>query len=143
MTGHAGGGMGYETKDVRASAILKFTVYLFLVTILVLFLMRLLYVGFARLEARRQPPPPIMRTSPERQAPLPRLQVSPTRDVNDLRRNEEAVLSSYAWVDEPSGIARIPIEEAMQIALRKGYPVRGSGEAPAPSPAAARGGKAK
>ncbi len=143
MSEHASGGMGYETKDVRASAILKFTIYLFLVTILVLFLMRLLYVGFAKHEARQQPPPPIMRTSPERQAPLPRLQVSPTKDVIELKRNEDAVLSSYAWVDEPSGIARIPIEEAMQIALRKGYPVRGAEPAASPSPTVLKGGKAK
>ncbi len=143
MGGHASGGMGYETKDVRASAILKFTIYLFLVTMLVLFLMRLLYVGFARHEARQQPPPPIMRTSPERQAPLPRLQVSPTKDVTELRKGEEAVLSSYAWVDEPAGIARIPIEEAMRIALRKGYPVRASEPLPASSPEPARAGKAK
>jgi hypothetical protein len=126
MSEHAGEGTGYETRDIRASAILKFTVYLFLVTILVLFLMRLLYLGFARHEARQQPPAPIMRTEPGRQAPLPRLQVSPTQDVSELKRSEAAVLSSYAWVDEPSGIARIPIEEAMAIALRKGYPVRGA-----------------
>ena len=145
MTEHASGGMGYETKDVRASAILKFTVFLFLVTLLVLALMRLMYVGFARYEARQQPPPPIMRTSPGREAPLPRLQVSPTRDVIELKRDEQAVLSSYAWVDEPSGIARIPIEEAMEIALRKGYAVRGAEPtpAPAPPPKAAKGGKAK
>lgn len=145
MTEHASGGMGYETKDVRASAILKFTVFLFLVTLLVLALMRLMYLGFARHEARQQPPPPIMRASPDREAPLPRLQVSPTRDVIELRKNEEAVLSSYAWLDEPSGIARIPIEEAMAIALRKGYPVRGAEPAPTPTPGpkAAKEGKAK
>jgi hypothetical protein len=124
MSQHASEGTGYETRDVRASAILKFTIYLFLVTILVLFLMRFLYLGFARHEASRQPPAPIMRTDPERRAPLPRLQVSVTLDVNELKRSEAAVLSSYGWVDEPSGIARVPIEEAMAIALRRGYPVR-------------------
>jgi len=135
MSGHASGGLGYETKDVRASAILKFTIYMFLVTLLVLFLMRLLYVGFARHEAGRQPPPPIMRTDPKREAPLPHLQVNPTLDVIALKRGEEAVLSSYAWVDEPSGIARIPIQEAMAIALRRGYPVRGTEPSPTPKPA--------
>ena len=125
MSERANDGTGYETRDVRASAILKFTIYLFLVTILVLFLMRLLFVGFARHEAGRQPPAPIMRTEAGRQAPLPRLQVSPTEDVTELKRSEAEVLSSYAWVDEPAGIARVPIEDAMEIALRKGYPVRG------------------
>ncbi len=131
MSEHANDDTGYETRDVRASAILKFTVYLFLVTLLVLFLMRLLFVGFARHEAGRQPPAPIMRTEAGRQAPLPRLQVSPTQDVRRLKLGEAAVLSGYAWVDEPAGIARVPIEEAMEIALRKGYPLRGAAQAAA------------
>lgn len=130
MSEHAGGEIRFETKDVRASAILKFTIYLFLVTILVLFLMRLMYVGFARYVARQQPPAPIMRTAPDRKPPLPRLQEHPTQDVVALKRGEAAVLSSYGWVDQPSGVVRVPIDEAMEIALRRGYPVRGT-EAPA------------
>lgn len=120
---------GFESRDVRASAILKFTIYMFLVILLVLFLMRLMYVGFARHEARRQPPAPIMRTDPGRRPPLPRLQENPTRDLTELRRREAEVLSTPAWVDPPAGLVRVPIDEAMQIALRRGYPVRGS-EAP-------------
>jgi len=126
MSEHTGGGIRFETKDVRASAILKFTIYLFLVTILVLFLMRLMYVGFARYVARQQPPAPIMRTAPDRRPPLPRLQEHPTQDVEALRAGEAGVLSSYGWVDQPSGVVRVPIDEAMQIALRRGYPVRGA-----------------
>jgi hypothetical protein len=120
------GGGGFESRDVRASAILKFTIYMFLVILLVLFLMRLMYVGFARYEARRQPPAPIMRTDAGRRPPLPRLQESPARDLIELRRREAEVLSTPAWVDPPAGLVRVPIDEAMRIALRRGYPVRGA-----------------
>jgi len=130
MSEHGGGEIRFETRDVRASAILKFTIYLFLVTILVLFLMRLMYVGFARYVAGRQPAAPIMRTAPGRLPPLPRLQESPTHDVVELKAGEAGVLSSYGWVDQPSGVVRVPIEEAMEIALRRGYPVRGAEATP-------------
>ncbi len=126
MSEHQGGGIQYEAQDVRASAILKFTIYLFLVTILVLFLMRLMYVGFARYEAGKQPPAPIMRTDLGRKPPLPRLQERATLDVVALKKGEAEVLSSYGWVDQPAGIVRVPIDEAMRIALRRGYPVRGA-----------------
>jgi hypothetical protein len=131
----------FEDKDVRASAILKFAVYLFFATIAVLFLMQRLYVGFARFEASQQPPPPIMQTAPDRQAPLPRLQVLPTKDLEELRRNENATLSSYGWVDPPTGIVRIPIEEAMRLVTERGLPVRGAEAAPPPAPAPKTGGK--
>lgn len=124
MSEHGGGDIRYEARDVRASAILKFTLYLFLVTILVLFLMRLMYVGFARYEAGKQPPAPIMRTDEGRKPPMPRLQERPYQDVVALRKGEDEVLSSYGWVDQPAGIVRVPIDEAMRIALRKGFPVR-------------------
>jgi len=131
----------FEDKDVRASAILKFAVYLFLATIAVLFLMQRLYVAFARFEASQQPPPPIMQTAPSRQPPLPRLQVLPTRDLGELRRSEDAALSSYGWIDPPTGIVRIPIEEAMRLVNERGLPVRGAAPAPSAAPAPKAGGK--
>lgn len=133
----------FEDKDVRASAILKFAVYLFLATIAVLFLMQRLYVGFARFEASRQPPPPIMQTAPDRQPPLPRLQVLPTRDLEELRRSESATLSSYGWVDPPTGIVRIPIEEAMRLVNERGLPARDAEPAPSATAAPKTGGKRK
>jgi hypothetical protein len=131
----------FEEKDIHASAILKFAVYLLFATIAVLFLMQRLYVGFARYEAKQQPPPPIMQTAPDRQPPLPRLQRLPTQDLEELRRRENAVLSSYGWVDPPSGIVRIPIEEAMRLVNERGLPARGASPAPAPAPKT--GGKRK
>lgn len=121
----------FEEKDVRASAILKFAVYLLLATIAVLFLMQRLYVGFARHEASQQPPAPIMHTPPDRQPPLPRLQQLPTRDLEEMRERESAALSSYSWVDPPSGIVRIPIDEAMRLVIERGLPVRGAEPPPA------------
>lgn len=133
----------FEDKDVRASAILKFAVYLFLATIAVLFLMQRLYLAFARYEASQQPPPPIMQTAPNRQPPLPRLQELPTKDLEELRRSENAALSSYAWVDPPAGIVRIPIEEAMRLVNERALPVRGAEPTASPAPPAKTGARRK
>jgi hypothetical protein len=132
--------VGFESTDVRASAILKFAVFLLLMTIAVLFLMFKMYQGFARYEAGLQPPRPIMQTQADRQPPLPRLQEHPTKDIAELRRSEDAILGSYGWVDPQAKVVRIPIDEAMRLVAERGLPVRGAEE---PPPAPNSGGKKK
>ncbi len=36
----------------------------------------------------------------------------------DLRAAEANELANYGWVDQPKGVVRLPITEAMQLALR-------------------------
>ncbi len=36
-------------------------------------------------------------------------------------------LTSYGWVDKEGGIARIPIDRAMEVMLQKGFPARADG----------------
>lgn len=36
----------------------------------------------------------------------------------DLRAAEAKELENYGWVDQPKGVVRLPINEAMQLALR-------------------------
>jgi hypothetical protein len=55
--------------------------------------------------------------------------------VGELRREEEHVLTSYAWVDRRAGIVQIPIERAMDLLAARGLPgprYAGSGEEPRP-----------
>ena len=47
----------------------------------------------------------------------PRLQVNPDRDIERLRAAEDHHLATYAWVDTAGGIARIPIERAMEMSV--------------------------
>lgn len=60
-------------------------------------------------EAMTQPPPP-----------EPRLQTDPAGELAAMRHEEELGLSGYAWVNEPAGIARIPVDRAMEIVLERG-----------------------
>jgi len=54
--------------------------------------------------------------------PAPRLQISPAADLLALRRAEDALLASYGWVDQPSGIVRLPIERAIALTAERGLP---------------------
>ncbi|MCX6912658.1 MAG: hypothetical protein NT167_06370 [Verrucomicrobia bacterium] len=36
----------------------------------------------------------------------------------DLRATEVGELASYGWLDQPKGVVRLPIADAMQLALR-------------------------
>lgn len=52
--------------------------------------------------------------------PAPRLQINPAADLSALRRGEDALLAHYGWVDQPSGIVRLPIERAITLTAERG-----------------------
>ena len=56
--------------------------------------------------------------------PEPRLQPNPVADLRKFQASEDSILHTYGWVDKKAGIARIPIDSAMKLALKNGFPVR-------------------
>ena len=50
--------------------------------------------------------------------PQPRLQSRPAVDLAAERAREQALLDSYGWVDRDAGVARIPVERAMELLVR-------------------------
>ncbi len=68
-----------------------------------------------------------------------RLQTKAPQDLKDYRKDQEKILSGYGWVDQKSGIVRIPVDRAMELLLQKGYPVRKSQPAGRQLPPGARG----
>lgn len=128
----------FEKTDVDPGGSLRFILYLALATLVVAVLMRLLFSGLARVEAGRQPPPPIMQTEPSRKPPPPRLQEHEPNDLAGQRAMEGEILRSYGWVDPQAGIVRIPIDEAMRLTIERGLPVR-EAQPPATNPDARSG----
>ena len=59
-----------------------------------------------------------------RNPPAPNLQTQPFKDVYLLRKGEAEKLESYGWVDKEGGVARIPIDRAMEVLLQRGLPAR-------------------
>ena len=62
-----------------------------------------------------------------RPVPTPSLQTQPFRDVYLMRDEEAKKLQSYGWVDQEGGVARIPIDKAMDVMMQRGFPVRAEG----------------
>jgi hypothetical protein len=56
--------------------------------------------------------------------PLPRLQSDPHVALVPFLRAQDSVLASYGWVNKDSGIARIPIQRAMELIVKSGLPVQ-------------------
>jgi hypothetical protein len=57
--------------------------------------------------------------------PAPRLQSDPPFDLERLRAEEKARLETYGWVNRERGIARIPVERAMDLVIERGLPAEG------------------
>jgi hypothetical protein len=122
---HGGHGPGHETRDVRIKAIAWLGVSIFLVTAFAALLMVWLYRRLESREARSQEPPvSLVRPHESQEPPLPRLQGQPTKDLAEMRAEEEAALSSYGWVDRGAGVVHIPIERAIDLTVERGLPAR-------------------
>jgi len=128
----------YETRDVKLRPLVVFIAGLAVVGVvvyLVVFLMLRLFSGQAAREDARVAPSSVSRPAPgpgeERLPPEPRIQANAAADMDALRRQEDARLTTYGWVDRQAGIVRIPIDVAMTQVLEEGLPVRQPGSAPA------------
>lgn len=59
--------------------------------------------------------------------PAPNLQNQPFKDLYMLRQAEAEKMSNYGWIDRDGGIARLPIDRAIDAMLEKGFPARADG----------------
>lgn len=57
---------------------------------------------------------------------MPALPVELENQYDAVRQNQLEQITTYGWVDEAAGIARIPVDEAMDVLLENGgFPVAG------------------
>jgi hypothetical protein len=101
---------GHETSDLNVGAVVAAGVGLVLVLALVL-------VGVTWLEGGVRGPLGAPGLPPE-----PRLEAVPGQQLRDVRASWDALLHSYGWVDRQAGVARIPIERAMDLLAERGLP---------------------
>ncbi len=127
-----------EARDVRLRPLLVFTVGLAVTLIAVYLVVVVMFRLFSREAAQRDTAAGVSQAQPlesgeERLPPAPRIQTDPAADLTRFRRQEDAVLNSYGWVDRQAGTVRVPIEVAMKLVLEQGLPVRQPAGAP-PAP---------
>ena len=120
----------HETSDVNIRAILGFGFGLIVTAIVIHFAVWLLFIFFVSRDAPGAPAFPLAAGQENRVPPEPRLQPAPPdwktprQDMSDLRKHEDDILDNYGWVDRNGGVVRIPIGEAMRLAVERGLPAR-------------------
>src|ERR1700719_1726728 len=124
--------VSYEKADVQATTIYWYLGALAIAVILsyvvCVFVLRLT----TKIAVEFDTPPPMIRqemgSAYQALPPEPRLQGVPghgTDPQTDLRQKlqaDTAANEKYGWIDQSSGIAQIPVQDAMKIIAEKGLP---------------------
>lgn len=126
-------GVSYEPSQADLRVVLGFLAALGLATAMVLLVLWGMFGYLRSKSAERGPlPSPRMYTSAP-SVPRPQLQPDPVADYNVYRLSDQETLNSYGWVDPKAGIARIPIDKAMDLVVERGLPWKTPGAGPAPT----------
>jgi hypothetical protein len=129
-----------RSREVNTRGALIFAFWLAAGTIVVAVGMYGLFRAMQKKEdAADRPLAPAVAASLQRTPPEPRLEAMPLVPRQKLRAEEDAVLTSYAWVDKPRGFVRIPVDRAMELLVERGLPPAKpmSAQVPMPMPGAA------
>ncbi len=117
MSEHASGGFDHE---INLRGLVWFVVGLVGLMIVAGVLMYLLSDGLREARVTADPPLPKL---PEARRPYeitgPLLQADPPADMAAFRAEEEATLNRWAWSDEASGMAQVPIDKAMELLVKQ------------------------
>src|SRR5205085_11844267 len=125
----------HEESDVKVRPIIWFMVWLTVSAAVIHLLMAGMY-KYLDDQAKKQdveersplagqrspiPPKPVLQLAPNEAGPdgeLPKTPPpdnnSPQAEVGIVRKEEEAKLKNYTWVDQSKGVVSLPIERAMQ-----------------------------
>lgn len=116
---------GGVDREISVRATVGFTVFLCVLVAVAMGLMWVLSKAAKKEIASGQvPPPPLAGARENPPPPAPRLETAPAKELAALREREKAVLEAYAWRDRAKGIAEVPIDRAIEMAIEKGLPVR-------------------
>ncbi len=115
--------LGFEPRDVSTRGLVYFLLIVAVFLALTCLGLQGLFAHYTKAdipEAVVQPVFDNVRPLP----PPPRLQTTPQGDLQDYLQSEQRLLDSSGWIDQKSGVARIPIDRAMSLLLQKGLPMQ-------------------
>lgn len=121
--------VGYEKRDANAKGIFLCVLGLFLVLVLVDVVVRWIVRDFQNSPtAADRYTGSVRQQQAARTVPVfPRLQISAPADLSKFREEEAQQLTTYGWIDQTTGVVRVPIDRAMDMVLQKGLPTRQPG----------------
>jgi len=122
----------YETRDANVRGVFQFLAILGIVLVITVLACWGLFRFYSAHEVdNAASDSPFADT---RQLPLgPQLQVNPREDWLKYREQQEKTLETYEWENRSAGTVRVPIEQAMQMLVKKGLPVQGEPQPAAPA----------
>ncbi len=121
--------VSFEVRDVSSTPILKFLAYLGVAIVLCYLLTFGIYRGLtSHWNSQYVPPPPSRGAAGPTIPPEPRLQgvpghlADPQLDLRNKLQADSEANNKLGWIDQQSGIAQIPVKDAMQLIVEKGLP---------------------
>lgn len=111
----------HEIKDVKSSPIIiAMIVIMIIIGVIHIFLLGLGW-WYNRQHQTNYAPVSALETVPV-VPPAPRLQSDPTQDMQALLTMENALVATYGWSDRKANLARIPIDQALDLVAERGLP---------------------
>lgn len=114
----------HESSDINVRAIIWFVVVLFAIVAVIDVAMIGMFKALNYYEAKNEPYVSPVAIPAGQPLGAPGLQTEPWTDLKKFRTEQLAHLHGYGWVDEQTGVARIPIAKAKALLLKQGIPVR-------------------
>jgi len=121
--------VAFEGRDIEARSIYGYLLALGLATAAALLICVYILRFTLNFAASSQAPPPPSREAHQRELPPePRLQgvpghtTDPQQDWRDKLKADSEANQKFEWIDESSGIAQIPVKDAMKVIAEKGLP---------------------
>ena len=112
--------IGHETTDVNVRAVGKFAIGLVVLCVVSIALL----FGLLKFFQSREETSVANTVEPTKMFPQPQLQKTPIPDLKAIRAEEDKLLNGYAWVDQPKGVVRIPVDRAIEVLAQRGLPSR-------------------
>lgn len=115
----------YEKTDADPKPLMKYGFIIVGITVVFSVLMFICYYAFEKMYAHEKINPYVGSQDAREEIAFPVLQSTAKDDLKKIREEEKRVLSSYEWVDPQNKKVRIPIDEAMKLALEKKIFIQG------------------
>jgi hypothetical protein len=124
--------VAFETRDVKARTIYTYLAVLAIAVILSYVVCVFILRATTKFAVESDTPPPPAREEMGKDyltmPPEPRLQgvpghgTDPQYDLREKMQEDSKANETAGWIDQTSGIAQIPVEDAMKIIAEKGLP---------------------
>jgi hypothetical protein len=120
----ASNGYAHEKTDAATRPIFRFVAGLAVFVAAAMVMMAVLFSYFTDRAATLDTLISPVANEAAQPAAGPALQPNPAIDLEKLHRGEDALLTSYGWVDQREGLVHIPIERAIELMAERGLPAR-------------------